>query len=365
MNFNDSIVIINLLLIVFMLVNIFTNTNLSKRNTKNLIIAYLMLGLIVILEWYCNSFYKILKETIFLKVAKIIDLTIIPILPILYAEMFFNDLISSNYKVSLKNDRIISYVLTIFNALLEIILSKSFYINSKGCLNIGKSCIIYTIVFLNSIAYFFIVVYTFDKYFQRKATITLLGFLILGITGVLMQFTNPNLKVSKLFFSLVSIFIYMYYNENSIYIDNLTGLLNQCAYKKRLLTINKPVTILLFDVDSFKSINDNYGHNFGDFALSTIGKCIKIVYNEYGTCYRIGGDEFCVILDHADVIKLNSSFVSKLETFRKNDSRLPYVSIGYSRFKPNNGTILDAIDDADKNLYYWKEELKRKRYNLS
>ena len=52
----------------------------------------------------------------------------------------------------------------------------------------------------------------------------------------------------------------------------------------------------MFDVDDFKQINDRYGHIQGDLCLAGIAECIKKSYANFGYCYRIGGDEFCVLL---------------------------------------------------------------------
>ncbi len=55
--------------------------------------------------------------------------------------------------------------------------------------------------------------------------------------------------------------------------------------------------LVVFDVDDFKQINDRYGHMKGDLCLADIAECIKKAYASFGYCYRIGGDEFCVITE--------------------------------------------------------------------
>ena len=53
----------------------------------------------------------------------------------------------------------------------------------------------------------------------------------------------------------------------------------------------------MFDVDDFKQINDRYGHVQGrSLSWQEIAECIKKAYANFGYCYRIGGDEFCVLL---------------------------------------------------------------------
>ena len=147
-----------------------------------------------------------------------------------------------------------------------------------------------------------------------------------------------------------------------MYIDNLTELLNQSTYKNRIKHLRKTVMILLLDVDFFKEINDINGHVFGDFILSTIGKDIKKIYGQYGYCYRVGGDEFCVILsDFRKYEKLNNKFFLELEKERKKEPLMPYVSIGCAKHNPKFQDISKSLEEADKDLYYWKEVLKKKR----
>ena len=62
----------------------------------------------------------------------------------------------------------------------------------------------------------------------------------------------------------------------------------------------KASVLVVFDVDAFKQINDSYGHVQGDLCLAEIAECIKKAYANFGYCYRIGGDEFCVLLKNAD-----------------------------------------------------------------
>ena len=79
-------------------------------------------------------------------------------------------------------------------------------------------------------------------------------------------------------------------------LDGLTGLLNQNSFLNRSEEMNYTNGMLIvFDVDDFKHVNDVYGHVKGDLCLRIIADCIKKAYAKYGYCYRVGGDEFCVL----------------------------------------------------------------------
>lgn len=102
--------------------------------------------------------------------------------------------------------------------------------------------------------------------------------------------------------TFIGIFIYIYFVDILQKSDPLTGLLNRGSYINKLSSLASKVAIVYFDVDEFKSVNDKYGHLYGDKVLHNVGQLIKDVYAKYGSCYRIGGDEFCVVLEKQDGI---------------------------------------------------------------
>jgi len=84
--------------------------------------------------------------------------------------------------------------------------------------------------------------------------------------------------------------------------DALTGLANQGRMQVDLPTKvcradeEHPVMLLLFDLNGFKHYNDTFGHPAGDELLRRLGGALRDAVGEDGTAYRIGGDEFCVLL---------------------------------------------------------------------
>ena len=143
--------------------------------------------------------------------------------------------------------------------------------------------------------------------------------------------------------------------------DELTGLINRRGYEIFIAHIEEPCVVMTFDVDNFKMINDKYGHRFGDFCLREIGSAIRQIYSKYGICFRIGGDEFCMITKRTvdEIEEVNSKYFSYLEQRRKNEARLPYVSLGYVFYNPQADTIEEAYEEADKMTYQFKKEHKK------
>jgi diguanylate cyclase (GGDEF)-like protein len=92
--------------------------------------------------------------------------------------------------------------------------------------------------------------------------------------------------------------------------DAKTGLLNAIAWQhiaKRELSRaereHKPTTILIIDLDFFKSVNDNFGHVLGDAALRGVGECLREELRGYDTVGRFGGEEFVAVLPDVDELE--------------------------------------------------------------
>ena len=155
--------------------------------------------------------------------------------------------------------------------------------------------------------------------------------------------------------------VYILYSELTQKIDPLTHLLNRHSYENRLSSLREHAVIYYFDVDEFKSINDTYGHVAGDNVLTEVGDTIYTVFSKAGYCYRIGGDEFCVIAQISDMAaeKYLSNFLRELTVRRAKNGHLPHVSVGYACFDPVRDSVEDVIERADQMMYYYKRKLKK------
>ncbi|MET0559302.1 MAG: GGDEF domain-containing protein [Solirubrobacterales bacterium] len=89
---------------------------------------------------------------------------------------------------------------------------------------------------------------------------------------------------------------------NRVRTDALTGLGNRGALQVDFAELDRrggekaPTTLVLFDLDGFKHFNDTFGHPEGDVLLTRLGVELRDAVAEDGTAYRLGGDEFCVVL---------------------------------------------------------------------
>ena len=222
----------------------------------------------------------------------------------------------------------------------------------------GECFFIYVIMYYASMLYLMVATVRTAAAFQnRSRTLIYPLILFLGAETVI-QIALPELHVTWLCVTLLSVLYYIYCSEMWNQLDALTGLLNQNSYLNRTVEMGRIGGVLVvFDVDDFKQVNDRYGHLQGDLCLAEIAACLKKAYARCGYCYRIGGDEFCVLLkDRAQEAPCAEEFLRRLEQRREALPFLPRVSFGSAAFSGEDvGTVKDR---ADREMYRYKSRRK-------
>lgn len=147
--------------------------------------------------------------------------------------------------------------------------------------------------------------------------------------------------------------------------DTLTGLLNRKTFESRFgklraasgaRSVEEPSWLGIVDIDKFKSINDNYGHLFGDEVLLLVSRLLKQAFRGADQLFRFGGEEFVVVLDRATNPGAQIAFNrarSMVEEYRFPQIGTVTISLGYTRIDPRDpaGTCIERADAA---LYYAK-----------
>ncbi len=138
--------------------------------------------------------------------------------------------------------------------------------------------------------------------------------------------------------------------------DALTGVYNRSSFE-RVFSANAQCNfaLLLVDVDRFKNVNDTYGHEVGDNILKKVAYMLLTAFREEDFVFRIGGDEFAVIMMHAKS-ELKSVVESKMlrcnHDLMSSDDGLPHVSLSVGvAFSDNKNGSGDLFKDADSALY--------------
>ena len=150
------------------------------------------------------------------------------------------------------------------------------------------------------------------------------------------------------------------------YRDTLSGLYNRryffdIATKMFLTSLieNKPISLIIFDIDHFKNINDTYGHQIGDIVIQKTSEIIKNNIRKNDIACRYGGEEFVIFLydcdidDGYDIAEKIRQKVENQELKIENKTIKYTISAGISN-KGNN--IEEMIKNADEMLYKAKEK---------
>ncbi len=155
--------------------------------------------------------------------------------------------------------------------------------------------------------------------------------------------------------------------EKLAYIDSLTGVANKLAYLDAIKNIEirtqdgtlTEYGVVVFDLNNLKLINDKYGHDVGDESLKQMANLIS---NHYKKCplFRIGGDEFVVILEGEDYIN-RTVLCESFENIINENNKIGKLAIasGLSIYDPNNEeNFNDVFKHADQKMYERKKLLK-------
>jgi len=145
--------------------------------------------------------------------------------------------------------------------------------------------------------------------------------------------------------------------------DALTKLLNCTAFnslKRELVKYQGSITLILIDIDKFKEINDNFGHESGDLALKIVADSLKRSFRENDYIIRYGGDEFIIIM--LDVSENDRDMIShKIAEINRHIKRDQDYSVGYDislsagiAFS-ESGYNDELFAHADKALYHIKQ----------
>ncbi len=155
--------------------------------------------------------------------------------------------------------------------------------------------------------------------------------------------------------------------------DGLTGLYNKRELAHRLgqeidhaLESERPLSLLIMDVDNFKMFNDTYGHPEGDVVLQALAAVIKKEIRESDAAFRYGGEEFVALFPNAGIEqslraaeRIRNTFACQLFTPNGNDEISVTASLGLAQFRENE-PLESFIRRADQALYDAKHQGKNK-----
>jgi diguanylate cyclase (GGDEF)-like protein len=221
-------------------------------------------------------------------------------------------------------------------AILHSIALLTFFARGIAVIKIGKAMTLTSSNFFNSIAFLSLYI---------VMLIGSIGFILLA-----KEKADMKLFIAATYDQMTGI-----YNRGS-FIGNAAALISLCARKER------PVSLLLIDLDHFKMINDTHGHQVGDIVLKEFAQTIKSRLRKYDLFGRYGGEEFVILLPETDsetAYEIAERLRDGIEhsTVDMSGGISYTISIGGVSIIPNQGTTIEMLFDlTDKALYQAKEK---------
>lgn len=150
--------------------------------------------------------------------------------------------------------------------------------------------------------------------------------------------------------------------------DPLTRLLNRRAFMSfaadavaHYRRYQRPIAVLVVDIDHFKQINDTYGHGVGDDVITHVGQTITQMVRSTDKVARFGGEEFVGLLREIDreqaeqlADRIRATIAEKSFSFRGHENIKVTISVGLAMADPGDRDVSDLIERADRGLYQAK-----------
>lgn len=147
------------------------------------------------------------------------------------------------------------------------------------------------------------------------------------------------------------------------HMDALTQLNNRASFiaHQEQAQCQSQLAYLILDVNNLKLVNDQYGHREGDQLIIDAATCIHETFSSVGQCFRIGGDEFAVVLKELDASAIEGLLGRLKQPIQTTNTRrtLPLsIAVGYALRTDSSKTIQMLYEEADANMYAQKKRMK-------
>ncbi|OWV76474.1 diguanylate cyclase [Rhizobium sp. R339] len=164
----------------------------------------------------------------------------------------------------------------------------------------------------------------------------LVGGTVSGVLSLATGFTMRELTLSRAEFEKLS------------RTDTLSGLLNRRAFTEALDRIEGDASLVIFDVDRFKAINDRFGHACGDAVITAVSAVLTSAFDELSVVARLGGEEFGVIVSGEPL----EARLERIEAVRARLAGGPILADGHNIAITISGGVADLVAGRNKQQVY-------------
>jgi len=203
--------------------------------------------------------------------------------------------------------------------------------------------------------------------FKRKNNLLLFLNTLFAIFGVVIQIVFPTVHITWTCIIISTIMYYVYHDDILQQVDNQTGLFNYNSFIQNLKIEQNHcnnLTLIVIELDNFKKTQQNYNRTTADAILVRTANHIKTFYNNFGDCFRIGTDEFCVLIHNQNLNfkSMNIAFFKEVARESFEMQELPLTSLGFAKIEKNE-SLNSILDKADKQKSIFQKERFNYLYN--
>jgi diguanylate cyclase (GGDEF)-like protein len=212
-----------------------------------------------------------------------------------------------------------------------------------------------------------------SKFFDKAALYPVVFFAVLIGGGAALDFILHYDGIIWPCFCAALLYGYFYIGRIDTKLDSVTGLGNRLSFNEYINQLirmpgKQSVHMCLFDINGLKKINDEYGVEAGDKALSDMALILKKCARQYDFVARFGGDEFIVVIKAKfDIEKLISRILKNIDEQNQNKDRSYTLSIsyGYDKFTTREGEPMDEFLNRLNELVFRHKSAQRAEANTA
>ncbi|MDD4370569.1 MAG: GGDEF domain-containing protein [Anaerostipes sp.] len=346
----DLLGIIELCFIIFLLKQ---NEILSTKKTKQyLMVAYLTLFVILLeIGSVVLHTYGVPETRILSYIVNIFGFSITFLLPVA-AGILYSDKVERNKKWIL-----IPVGIGVLLCICSIWTGWIFYIDAQGFYHRGNYFLANTLISIYGLGILLYAHTELAKEYDNHERRYLRAMLIVTMATIGIQILIPKILIIWAGVASMELLYYVFLRELQFKYDAVTGVWNRTIFELDLTRIQprKGLYLVECDVNDLKKVNDTLGHSIGDKYLKDCANIIQNTYGKYGRTYRIGGDEFVVIVQDCTCERLEQARNEMLEELTKIKGEYPvhcYIANAYVDCNSSiHENITDCLKDVDLKMY--------------